>query len=764
MYILTGRFLLFSLLVLLSFTGCQPSESPAEEGTKTVALEDKTQGTRQMRDSIQMIIARTNFARHPYETNRKLAVVEPQIQAAIQQNKITSQQYIVYGEMLLEAGRSQEAIEVFENLLNYFPENKKIVRQNKGLHEALALSYLRLGEQQNCVANHTEASCIFPIQGDGIHQLRTGSESAIVIYENILKAIPDDIRTRWLLNLAYMTVGKYPDEVPPRWLIDPANFAPKQLIPTFKNTAMHLGLDINDLAGGVILDDFNNDGRIDLIASSWDMDGSVRYFVNQGDGTFADQTRAAGLDQVVGGLNLVQADYNNDGFLDFYILRSAWSTYAFMGQLPNSLLKNNGDGTFSDVTIAAGIYATAPSQAAVWTDLNADGWLDLVVSNETVSPEEQHPCQVFVSQKDGTFRDVASQAGVVVNDFIKGLTAGDVNNDGLPDLYFSSLNGDNKLFLNQTNLKTKELKFEEISRVAGVQEPESSFPTWFFDYDNDGDEDLFVVNFDRYLFKEQTVEVAADYLGQPTRGGYPRLYNNQGDGTFKDVAPAVGLDHMLPAMGCNFGDLDNDGFPDFYLSTGAPDFRAIVPNRMFKNQQGKSFVDVTYDGGFGHIQKGHGISFADVDNDGDQDIYAVMGGSVSGDVFQNAFFENPGNNNSWLTLRLRGTRSNRSAIGAKIKLEVNYPDGTSQTFYQTVNSGGSFGANSLQAEMGLGANAASANLRIDWPDGQVGYTDYGSVVLNGIVQVEEGKQELMPVQQNKIDLVRSGGSHEHHEH
>ncbi len=761
-----NRYLLFFYAcLLLILVGCQP-ENTAQEGNpnKSATNNDPSTGARQMQDSIKKIIAQVDFSGHIYETQRKLTVIEPQVLAMQQQGQLTVPAYIAYGETLLEAGRSQDAINVFEDLLERYPVNKTIAVQNKGLHEALALCYLRLGEQRNCIENHTGQSCIFPIAGDGIHTNTTGSAKAITIYENILRVFPDDLRSRWLLNLAYMTLGKFPQEVPKQWLIDPKLFASKNIIPTFENTSMHLGDDVNDLAGGIVLDDLNGDGNLDILASSWDIEGTLQYFVNNGDGTFTDQTQASGLGGITGGLNLIQADYNNDGLLDFYILRSPWYVSKTLGQLPNSLIRNNGDGTFSDVTIAADVYRAGPSQAASWTDLNADGWLDLVVTYETSSAAEPHPCQVYINQKDGTFTDVAPKIGLNLLGFFKGITVGDINNDGWPDLYFSDLNGANKLFLHTGLAPNGDIAFRNVSQTAGIEEPHSSFPTWFFDYNNDGFEDIFVTSFDQFLLKQQTIEVAADYLNLPVRSAPSCLYKNNGDGTFTNVSQAVGLNHVLPAMGCNFGDLDNDGFLDFYLGSGAPDFRAIVPNRMFKNQGGQQFVDVTYDGGFGHIQKGHGISFADVDNDGDQDVYAVMGGSVSGDFFQNAFFENPGNDNGWVTLRLKGTTSNRSAIGARIKIMASYSNGSTKDIYHTVNSGGSFGANSLQAEIGLGANVSNISLSIDWPDGKSGYADYGTISTNTIYQIEEGNPEVKAVTQAKIDLVRTGGSHEHHGH
>ena len=189
--------------------------------------------------------------------------------------------------------------------------------------------------------------------------------------------------------------------------------------------------------------------------------------------------------------------------------------------------------------------------------------------------------------------------------------------------------------------------------------------------------------------------VAADYLELPHTAELPRIYKNNGDGTFTDMAQQLGVARALYAMGGNFGDLDNDGFWDFYLGTGAPSFRALMPNRLFRNNNGQTFQDITTSAGVGHLQKGHGISFGDIDNDGDQDIYAVMGGAYAGDVFQNALFINPGHGNHWITLRLEGVEANRSAIGARIRVTT-VTAGTRRNIYAVVSTGGSFGASSLQ--------------------------------------------------------------------
>jgi hypothetical protein len=168
-------------------------------------------------------------------------------------------------------------------------------------------------------------------------------------------------------------------------------------------------------------------------------------------------------------------------------------------------------------------------------------------------------------------------------------------------------------------------------------------------------------------------------------------------------------------MGHNFGDLDNDGFLDFYLGTGDPDFRTLIPNRMFRNAGGKVFQEVTTATGTGHLQKGHAVAFADLDDDGFQEIYISMGGAFTGDGARNALYHNPGNpTNHFVKLKLVGAKANRAAIGARVKVTVQTASGPRE-LHRTVGNGGAFGANPLRLEVGLGDATAITAVDIRWP-------------------------------------------------
>lgn len=343
--------------------------------------------------------------------------------------------------------------------------------------------------------------------------------------------------------------------------------------------------------------------------------------------------------------------------------------------------------------------------------------------------------------------------GVAVVGFVKGVASGDFNNDGRPDLYLSRLGQPNILYRNDGPAGADKSpkgpwKFTDVSVAAGVTEPLWSFPTWFWDYDNDGWLDIFVSG-NRI---RNVADVAADYLGLPHTAERPRLYHNNHDGTFTDVTRSAHLDKVLLAMGCNFGDLDNDGWLDFYVGTGDPAMETLIPNRMFRNVDGQFFQEVTTSDGFGHLQKGHAISFGDLDNDGDQDIYAVMGGAYTSDHFYHVLFENPGHGNHWITLKLEGVKSNRAALGARIKVIVETQKGE-RAIYKTVSTGGSFGASPLRQEIGLGQAMSIKAVEIFWP--VTGQTQtLKNLALDQFYRVREGDTVAAPWKLKSFKFAR----------
>jgi hypothetical protein len=656
---------------------------------------------------------------------------------------------------LLYAGHTEEAIALFRQVQ---PQAERYrLKAKPSIEEMLALAYLRLGEQDNCILQHNAHSCVFPIAGEGIHKNQRGSRQAIDAFAQLLQKDPADLASRWLLNIAYMTVGEYPQGVPPQWLIPPSTFASDYDIKPFPDVAPELGLALKGLSGAVIAEDFDNDGRLDLLISRWGMQDQIRYFHREGDGAFAERTEDAGLTGLVGGLNMMQTDYNNDGYADVLVLRGAW--FGEQGRIPHSLLRNNGDNTFEDATEAAGMFSAHPTQTAAWGDYDNDGWLDVFIGNETMPnspPEQFHPCELFHNERDGTFTEIAASVGLAAVGFVKGAACADYDNDGDLDLYLSRFTEPNLLYRNEGPDDTGRWRFTEVGAQAGVSQPLRSFPTWFFDYDNDGWEDLFVAGYETVLGRAIVQDVVADYLGLPTEADRCRLYRNRSDGTFEDLSQHTKVSRVIYTMGCNFGDLDNDGWLDFYLGTGNPDYRSLTPHRMFRNAGGRFFQDVTTSGGFGNLQKGHGVSFADLDNDGDQDVYEVIGGAYTGDVYQNMLFRNPGHGNHWITLKLEGVRSNRAGIGARIRVRVNTPSGL-RDIRATAGTGASFGANSLQQEIGLGDAISIEEIEVHWPGGQV--QRLGGAALDRFYLLREDRGELIPLERKVLAM---GGASAHH--
>lgn len=740
----------FQIVILLAI-GCGGGKTN-EEFSSASSEKTSGKGTAGMVKLLQEAYAKIDPMQVPFYSNSLRA---QHFKSQMESGADPSQQFVTnlqYAYELLSAGKNEQAVVEFEKLLdavNQSGGNPKYVYQVKKL---LALSYIRLGEASNCIDRYNDQSCLMPIQGKGVYTVTESSRSAIQLYESMLKEQPEDYETIWMLNFAYMTLGEYPQKVPKQWLIPASSFKSDFDLPPFKNIASKIGVGTVGLSGGACVEDFNNDGLLDIIASSWGVKDQLRFYVNNGDGSFTEKTREAGLTGLTGGLNTNHTDYNNDGFMDVFVMRGAW--YEASGKIPNSLLKNNGDGTFTDVTVEAGLLSYAPTQASVWADFNLDGWLDLFIGNES-GQGFTNPCEFYINNHDGTFTNRINEMGLGgVLAYIKGCAAGDINNDGWPDLYISTLNSSNLLLINNGITADGLVSFQDATRQAGVGEPVVGFPCWMFDFNNDGWEDIMATGFGVPDGKVAAYLATLNFKGQ-FAGGNPHLYINNGDSTFRDIYKAAGLDEAMFVMGSNYGDLDNDGWLDCYFGTGAPGLTAIVPNKMFRNNQGKTFQDVTTAGGFGHLQKGHGVGFGDFDNDGDQDIFAVIGGAMEGDVFGDAFFLNPiGNRKSWINLKLIGTTSNRAAIGARVKLTVVNKGGVERSIYNTVSTGGSFGGNSLALEVGLDDAVKIKELEIRWPNATRTVSIYINVEIDRFVKITEGVEQLEYLNPKSFDFLQ----------
>jgi hypothetical protein len=597
---------------------------------------------------------------------------------------------------------------------------------------SLAFAYLRLAEEENCLRRHNAECCLFPLAGGAIHAEKRPAEKAREVQLELLELLPGDGETIWLLNLAVMALGEYPQGVPEAQRLPPAAFASAAEFPRFPDVAARAGVGIANMAGGVAVEDYDGDGWLDILTSTCDPLGPLTLFKNRGDGTFADRSKEARTVEQLGGLNLVSGDYDNDGDFDVFVLRGAW--LLDYGCIRKSLLRTDGGG-FTDVTRAAGVAEPAhPTQTGAFGDFDDDGWLDFYVGHESRAEHEpaapRYPSQLFRSRGDGTFVNDTARAGVSNERYAKGVAVGDHDNDGDLDLFVSNI-GLNRLYQNRGDGT-----FQDVAARAGViGQFDRHFACWFFDHDNDGWLDLWVGG-----YRAKLADLADWARGRPDGGVRPHLYANRRDGTFRDVAAAAGLARPMLPMGANFGDLDNDGWLDLYLGTGEPALQVLVPNVLLWNRAGERFLDVTSAAGMGHLQKGHGIGFADFDRDGDQDVFHQLGGFLRVDRYPSALFENPGFGNHWLSLALAGTRSNRAGVGARVKILLETPAGPRE-LHRAAGSVSSFGGSPHVLEIGLGDATRVTRLEIRWPrarEPQV-FTD---VPLDAALLAREGAAEL----------------------
>ncbi len=605
--------------------------------------------------------------------------------------------------------------------------------------ETLGLAYFhKAGIDGGAFATPGEL-CLFPPRAPLSYGQAASSEKAIAYFLKFLEAKPNDLEVRWMLNLAYMTLGRYPEGVPERFRMPRSAFESTDNIGRFVDVASEAGVNAFSLAGGAVVDAFDKAGDLDIITSSMDVCEPLHYFKSNGDGTFTERTKQAGLSDQLGGLNLVQADYNNDGCMDLLVLRGGWEF-----AMRKSLLRNNCNGTFTDATRESGLWNSVSStQTAVWADVDNDGFLDLFAGSEN------GPSQMFRNKGDGTFEDISRKAGVDQSAFTKAVVAADYDRDGYVDFYVSNYNGANFLYHNN-----HDRTFTEVGKQAGVQAPYRSFAAWFFDYDNDGWPDLFVNSY--YISSDESVRT---YLGMAHNAEISRLYRNLGNGTFRDVTAEAGLDKIFMPMAANFGDVNNDGYLDTYLGMGSPSFASVFPHELLLNKAGKTFVSITASSGTGELHKGHGIAFADLDRDGDEEIVAEIGGAVPADRHALRLFENPGQRGDWLNVRVVGAKSNRSGVGAEITVTVEIAGDdkarSTRRIVRTVGNSGSFGGNPMEQHIGLGAAAEIKSLDVWWPASGTRQT-FTNIATNQFIEIKEDAPSYVKLSRKAVKLGGGG--------
>ena len=485
--------------------------------------------------------------------------------------------------------------------------------------------------------------------------------------------------------------------------------------------------------------DYDNDGWMDIYLVN---SGASDFYVpttplknalyhNNRDGTFTDVSDKAGVSGGSFGMGVAAADYDGDGWVDLYV-----TSYG-----RNILYHNNGNGTFADATDKAGVAAPGWSTCAVWFDYDMDAKLDLFVSSFVFYDKSQitlctdetlkrryycvprlfkpMPSHLFHNNGDGTFTEVTKESGIANypgKSF--GAVATDVNNDGLMDLFVANDTMANFLFINKGGGK-----FEEAGLAAGVAyseagRPRSGMGVDATDYDGDGWQDLFVANIDQEFFS---------------------LYHNQKDLTFTDEPGEIGpATQLLSGWGLRFFDYDNDGDPDLLLVNGHPDdliemrlsrVKYKEPLLMFENT-GRGFKNVSAQSGsvFTREFSGRGMAVGDFDNDGDLDVLISNNGQPP------LLLRNDGGNrNNWLGLQLVSTRSNPAAVGAVITWKAG---GVSRVRLKT--AGGSYLASHDPREvLGLGSASKIDNLEIRWPSGKV--DKLSDPPLNTYIKVVEGE-------------------------
>ncbi|MCH9651585.1 MAG: CRTAC1 family protein [Deltaproteobacteria bacterium] len=530
-----------------------------------------------------------------------------------------------------------------------------------------------------------------------------------------LELDPGNERARFWLFLTAQKAGAYSDAVPSNQRIQVRDgYHPTTV--RFEEVAGEIGLDKVSGGRGTAVADFFGDGHLHVAVAG--AHAGLGLYRNRGDGTFEDVSVGSGLEGCVYGFSLAAGDYDNDGRPDLFV-----SSLGFYDGR-SLLFHNEGGGVFRDVTAEAGLGDWGPAFTATWVDTTGDGWLDLFVAHNLGGLfDRKIPNRLYRNNRNGTFSDVTLDAGLETIGPTIGACWGDFENRGLQDLFVSSL-GRAQLFRNRGDGT-----FEDVSRHAGVDLPAIGSVALACDLDDNGWLDIVQTTYSRPLEAIHTL-----CQGKGPRNGSPtRIFRNNGDGTFTNVAAQWGLTGCWGTMSAAVGDFENSGRQGLFLGNGDPGMDRTEASVLLANE-GRRLRNVTFEAGLPFTGKGHGVNMADLSGDGRLHLLVASGGLYPGDLSSTAVYRPIAKTGRHLGVRLVGTASNRDAIGARLALEV---DGRRQR--RLVSGGSGFGWAPLQQHFGLGDAETIGILEISWPSGK--RESVAGLPLDSIVEITEGQSE-----------------------
>jgi tetratricopeptide (TPR) repeat protein len=566
------------------------------------------------------------------------------------------------------AGRFTEAIRAWTPRLDTNPTDAQLAY-------GLATVYLRLGRYQ-----------------EGIFYARLAC-----------KDDPLEVRYKWMLRAQTIMAGLPESSIPIEYRLHTPPSAPSPV--HFVDATASAGVENFALGRGVAWGDFNRDGRDDLLVCA--ERSPFRLFQNLGNGRFLDVAKKWGLIDPVG-LGCYAAtfvDYDNDGFEDIFLTSNGWG-----GTNRLFLFQNENGRRFADVTKRAGLGEPINAFGASWADYNNDRNVDLAVAPGIAQPKGRR-LRLFRNNGDGTFSDVSLHACLTKMAQWISVCWGDYNGDGLPDLFAVSFDKGCSLYQNQGNGQ-----FKDVSKQAGIECPDASYTCEFMDYNNDGYPDVFVSTYPWKGVNWGDLKSMVEHQISGAPGPFAArqlLFRNNGNGTFTRVSEQAGIIGLHGGMSSQVADVDNDGRPDILLGTGNPQLDWTEPKVLYHNNENGHFTNIAASAGLNNFGMLHGIAFSDYNDSGNLSFYGSFGGFYWGSRDKAHLYKNNGSGDHALEVHLVGTRSNRDSIGTRLVARVD-----KRTVYKYLDGGTGFGSmNSRIIHVGLGTTDIVDSLEVDWPSG-----------------------------------------------